>query len=94
MKLVKKILNKILPEEKEFKTVEDLDGIIRLYCSPEYVRKTVEKFKGNGEEGLIFLEKFLSVVHPVNSEEVNATREAYLTVQELRKNLIIPSSVG
>lgn len=86
MKLVKKILNKIFPEEKEFKTVKDLDGIVRLYCGPEYVRKTVEKFKNDGEEGLIFLEKFVVIIHPTNNEEMKAARKAYLTVQELRKN--------
>ena len=93
MKIIKKHLNKICPEEKECKTVEDLDGIVRLYCGPEYIRETVEKFKDKGEEGLILLEKFVSVIHPMNSKEMKAAREAYLTVQELRKNQTASSSV-
>ena len=93
MKIIKKLLNKICLEEKEFKTVEDLDGIVRLYCGPEYIRETVEKFKDKGEEGLILLEKFVSVIHPMNSEEMKAAREAYLTVQELRKNQTASSFV-
>lgn len=94
MKIIKKFLNKICPEEKEFKTVEDLDDVIRLYCGPEYVRETVEKFKDKGEEGLIFLEKFVSVIHPTNSEEMKAAREACLIVQELRRNQTASSSAG
>lgn len=94
MKTIKKFLNKICPEEKKFKTVKDLDGIIRLYCGPEYVRETVEKFKNKGEEGLIFLEKFVSVIHPTNSEEMEAAQEAHLIVQELRKNQTASSSAG
>lgn len=87
------IINKISPKAKDFEKIEDLDGIIRLYCSPEYIQKTIEKFKDKGEEGLLFLEKFVAIIHPTNNEEMEAAKQALIIVQKLRKNQITSSSV-
>ena len=62
------IINKISPKAKDFEKIEDLDGIVRLYCTPEYIRKTIERFKSKGEEGLLFLEKFVTTLHPTNNK--------------------------
>lgn len=86
-KITNRIVDKICPTIKEFETAEDLDGIIRLYCEAEYVRETVERFKNGGKEGLIILEKFIAVVHPMDKETMEAVRETNSVIDKLRQEI-------